>query len=317
MKISRASNEKNAPSWFYEGLDENSDFAREFIPSDKAKELSVKINETELVSQRERIEKCVNSNKPYHYNADWDGNIKSELKEYAMACGMDMNRFKAVKTDDMEKVANMNKEVKETRKESESFLGDAFKIDEKLNKITEQENWEEIKTAKTLNEKPKIDAGIVAIRGGEDSRIHQSFNSSDGINSIANPDSIKNAIEKGKEDTGVRLKREKAEREAAKANRHHEWEEKKIKAMKNKNIVQDRKVFPTEVLNAQPGIRGEVFDFDSLPDRTDGENLKIAQEDRRKAIRGEDRQKHEFGLDAGTRVGISDSFAEELKKHIK
>ena len=87
--------------------------------------------------------------------------------------------------------------------------------------------------------------------------------------------------------------------------------------MNKKDAVAGRKVFPTESLNAQPGIKGEVFDYSKLPEKTAGELLKEQNEDRRKQIRGESKPKHEFNIAKNSTRSISDDFSGELKKFLK
>ena len=111
------------------------------------------------------------------------------------------------------------------------------------------------------------------------------------------------------------LKRENEEKAIAKKATHDEWQKNKLEAM-SEGLLQDRRVFPTESMNAQPGIRGEVFDFTSVPELTDGEKLKTANEERKQHIQGKTKEKHQFSAEKAPTVSISDSFSEELKKHL-
>jgi len=321
MKINRMSEDKSAPSWFFDKIDDNSDFSKEYISPDKAEKLSVaSVNDNDLVSQRDEIEKCAKEGKPYHYNSKWNEQVKSELKEYALACGMDMNKFKAVRPENLENIVSTHKEANmknEEKQDSKISLKDPFKIDEMNKRTVAKENWEEIKKAKSLNDKPSMESRVIPVRGGEDITKNSNPKTAKGQNSILDPNAIKKMIESKTEDTGAKLKREKKEKEVSRKNNHEEWQKEKIEAMSGKEIIPNRKVFPTEVLNAQSGIRGEVFDFNGIPDKTDGEKFKDAQVERKKNIRGEEKQKHEFNLQAETKANVSDSFAEELKKYLK
>lgn len=315
------SEDKLTPSWFFEKMSDDSKFSDEYIPPDKAKKISsLSVDDNELVSQRGEIEKCAKEGKSYHYNAKWNDKVQSELKEYALACGMDMNKFKAVRPENIENIisvheeANMNKEVK---KDVKMALKDPFKIDEIGKDKSEREGWQNIKKAKPLGDRPSMDSRVIPVRGGEDITKNSDPRVARGQNSISDPDAIKKEIESQVEDTGARLKREIKEKEASKKTRRDEWQKEKIEAMSGKEIIPNRKVFPTEVMNAQSGIKKSPFDYSDLPDKTDGEKLKDAQAEHKKNIRGEERQKHEFSVEPGNKIGVSDTFAEELKKHLK
>lgn len=314
------SDDKSAPSWFFDKLDDKSKFSEEYISQNDAQKLSsTSINDNDLVAQRDEIEKCAKAGKQYIYNSDWDAKTRAELKEYALACGMNMDKFKSVASENIQNILSIHKEVNIVKEENEAKmqLKDPFKIDEINNKKAEVENWEKIGKQKNLNDRPDIDSRVIPVRGGDDITKNSSPKISKGQNSILDPDAIKRAIESREEDTGARLKREKAEKEASKITRHESWEKEKIEAMSGKGIIPNRKVFPTEVMNAQSGIKDKPFDFDKVPDQTAGEKLKESQVARKKSIRGEEKQKYDFKLEAGKKTSVSDTFAEELKKGLK
>ena len=322
MKINRMSEDKSAPSWFFEKLDDKSSFSDEYISPDSAQKISSSsVSDNDLVSQRDEIEKCTKEGKSYHYNAKWSDKVKSELKEYALACGMNMDRFKAVRPENIDNIISVHKEAnmspEETKKDSKMALKDPFKIDEINEKKSERSDWQEIKKAKNLSDKPSMDSRVIPVRGGEDINKNSDPKVARGQNSIKDPDAIKREIESSPEDTGARLRRENKEKEASKKTNHQEWQKEKIKAMAGKEIIPNRKVFPTEVMNAQTGIKKEPFDYSDMPEKTDGEKLKESQVEHKKSIRGEDKKKHEFNIQSETKASVSDTFAEELKKHLK
>ena len=164
--------------------------------------------------------------------------------------------------------------------------------------------------------RPSIDGGIVPIRGGEDYNKNPETRTARGQNSIGNEDAIKNFVEGEQEDTGARLKRENEERRNAEA-KHKEWEQDKIEQMGDTSIVPKGNVFPTESLNAQPGIKGDdPFGLDVIPEKTQGEKIAEANDERRKKIQGEDKEDFKFSSSKAPVRSISDLFGEELKKHL-
>jgi len=319
MKINRNSDDQLTPNWFFDKLQDDSKFSDEYISPDNAKKISSKlVSDNELVSQRNEIEKCAKEGKSYHYNAQWDNKTKAELKEYAAAVGMSMDKFKAVRAENIENIISTQKEevMKEEKKDS-TLLKDPFKIDEINERKSERENWEKIGKAKNLKDKPSMDSRVIPVRGGEDITKNSEPKIARGQNSIKDPNAIQREIESNVEDTGARLKRENKEKEASKKTKHEEWQKEKIEAMAGKEIIGNRSVFPTEVLNAQPGIRKAPFDYSDMPDKTDGEKFKESQVERKKSIKGEEKQKYDFNLTAESKVGVSDTFADELRKHLK
>ena len=112
-------------------------------------------------------------------------------------------------------------------------------------------------------------------------------------------------------------KRQNEEKAAGRETHHKEWEQEKIDAMEKSEIIPKGNVFPTEAMNAQPGIRGDVFDFDNIPEKTAGEQISDRNEEHRKEIQGNDKEEHEFTMKSATVRGISDTFSSELEKALK
>lgn len=322
MKISRMAEEKMAPEWIFRNKQASQYIDKETVSTEEIKRLaslSCDISDDDMVVEKDRIESCAVSKKPYHYSSKWSNSVKSELKEYAIVCGMDMSKFKSIDPSDLVVEASssgMIKTASTVEAEAPKLVVDAFKIDEKIAVSHEKTKWKaEGKDASRLAEKPTM-SGIVPIRGGEDYFANSEFKVARGQNSISDPLAIEKLAESTVEDTGSRLKRENAEKEASKKTRHEEWQKEKIAAMEGKEILPGRKVFPTESMNAQPGIKGEVFDFGNVPDKTVGEQIKQANEDRKEKIRGKEKGRFEFVLHKNPTMGISEDFGEELKKHL-
>ena len=310
--------EKMAPQWVFDQKNTSEFFDKEALSSNELKrisKMSSTISDDEIVEEKDRIEVCASNKTPYYYNGKWSDSVKSELKEYAVICGMDMNKFRSANPSSIVVAENENDNMVKTASKLE--IKDAFKIDEKIANSYEKSKWvAEAKNASRLSEKPSMN-GIIPIRGGEDYFANSNPKTARGQNSITEPDAIDKFANNEKEDVGARLKRENKEKEESKKTRHEEWQKDKIAAMDGKEIVPNRgRVYPTESLNAQPGIRGEVFDFDKVPERTEGEKIKEANEDYRKKIRGENKQKHEFTTEKSPSRSISDTFGEELKKFL-
>jgi hypothetical protein len=329
MKINRMAEEKNTPEWIFDNKDATNHIEQKTLKANDVNDIlkmSSALSENDIVIEKDKIEKCASNNSQYYYNTNWPISTKSELKEYAQICGMDTSKFKAIDPKTIESLsathtASDSKMTKTastitTATASKLVLSDPFKLDEKLAAGREKTKWTpELQFASKLADKPSM-TGIVAVRGGEDYNANSESKVARGQNSITDPNAIDKLANSTKEDTGERLRRENKEKEESKKTKHETWQNEKAELV-SKNMMPNRKVFPTESLNAQPGIKGEVFDYSKMPEKTAGESIKDQNEDRKKQIRGEDKPKHEFSIAKNPTRGISEDFSSELKKFLK
>jgi hypothetical protein len=334
MKINRMADEHTAPAWAFDDTSVSDFLSENYLSKESWERIQnlplSDITEKDLVEQRECIEQCSANNSMYHYNSQWPEDVKSSLKEYATVCGMDMSKFKAVHPEYIENLRVIDKqssdlleglEKRETveNKGVEKMMKDPFKLDDLGNNDhMKQANWEEIKKQANMKDRPSMTSGEVKpMRGGEDYFANPNTPTARGNNSISNPNAIGVLANSEEEDTGARLRRENKEKEARKEANSKAWEQDIVDSMKHKDIIPRGKVFPTESLNAQPGIRGEVFDFSSVPDKTQGEKFAEVGEARRQAIQGANKEVHEFTVQKAPVRRISDDFGEALEKALK
>jgi hypothetical protein len=333
MKINRMSEEKIAPSWAFEDVDNIAPSEFININSDEVERVFTlptdDLTEDQIVEQREIIESRASEGLLYHYNSKWPEKVQSTLKEYASICGMDMSKFKSVHPEYIEEIRVVargergergEKSMSRTASESElsDLSSDPFKLDTKGDMShMDESDWQDIHKQQNLDFKPSMQGSVIPVRGGEDYNISNVLPTARGQNSIVEPDAIETFANSEEEDTGVRLRRENEERANAGEVRHQAWEQDKVEAMGDTSIV-PKGIMPATGGDAQPGIRGEdAFGFDSLPEKTDGEMISEANEDRRKEIQGEDKEEHEFELQKNPARQISNTFGEELKKYLK
>lgn len=320
MKIYKSADDKMVPDWVFNSKNKEY-FDNETVSSKETERIinmACNISDDDIVMEKDNIEKCAKAQSTYFYNVQWPDSVKADLKEYATVCGMDMKKFQAVDPSVIKKTAIVTKEAssdKMTKTASAKLvLSDPFKLDTAGdNPHMSKADWQNVKDAVKMSEKPAM-SGIVPVRGGEDYFSNPEVRIAKGQNSIADPKAIEKLFESKEEDTGARLRREKQEREDLKAGEHKEWQT--ANAQPKEAISRSVFTSATESLNAQPGIRGNVFDFTTVPELTDGEKLKTANEDRKRKIQGEAKEKHEFRVEKNPTPKISDTFAEELKKHL-
>jgi len=332
MKINRMASEKEVPDWAF-GLDNNNDVQTDFIENvyinknDLGRIANCIFDENRIVIERNIIEKRVASGNPYYYNQEWTDGVKSELKEYALACSMDMSKFKPIASRTIEASCESMVRTAQSNPDSDeqiSIVLDPFHLD--IEERNVKGDWEKISGEQRLGDKPSMMSGAVkGVRGGEDYSTNSDIHPAANQNSITNPNAIEQLAESEKEDNGVRLSRERDERELAKEAKNKEWEQEKIASMEHIDIIPKGNVFPTEVMNAQPGLNTPSsqmgvyakFDADSIPDKTEGERISEANETRRKSIQGEDKAKGGFQMNKAPVRSISDDFGDALKKALK
>ena len=314
--------ENLAPDWIFsqkntaENLDKSNINSKEL---ERIASMPSSLNEDAMVAEKSEIEKCASSKKPYHFNDKWSNEAKTELKEYASICGTKLQAVnpEAVAKDIKAISSNVSNSVNIRTASSTTLTLDPFKIDQKLEASERTASkWEDITKQSKLADKPVMDNGIVPVRGGENYYTNSDSKVARGQNSITSPDAIGVLAANNEEDTGARLKRKNLEKEVAKKARHQDWQKEKADAMADNKLL-NRSVFASESMNAQPGIRGEVFDFTSIPEQTAGEKLKVANEERKNQIQGTKKEKHQFNVEKNPTPHITDTFAEELKKLMK
>jgi hypothetical protein len=343
MKISRMSEKSSVPQWAIEGSDlaaieQNEQLLQTSVDRINATEAS-KVSEIDIVDECDYIEKCASSNQTYFYNTTWKGNHQDHLREYASVCGLQRDKVVGVdpttlvqkqveaSTDQMVRTASVQEvELKDSLSDA---LGDPFHIDEHSDTShMDKANWEHIARQSDMPEfstTAAMKGAILPLRGGEDYNKANSPSLPKNQNSILDPKALDKLYASQDEDTGQRLRREREEREAAMAEGHKAWEQSHVEAMTSTddiNIPQGV-VFPTEVMNAQPGLTGDMgvygkFDPDSIPEKTAGESLAEQNETRKAGIqRGEETDRSWDELKAAPTRMISDSFTDELKKFMK
>jgi len=312
MKINRMSEENNVPSWVTENKVASNFLDKELISqkdTDRIVGMSKELTEEAMVMEKDRIEQCAGSKESYHYNTQWKDNVKSELKEYASVVGMDMNKFKAVNPDIVKQTSLPSVKIAEkTETDKKSMIDiDAFKLDS-IKEADAKNDWEKIQGQSNMSDKPSANGSVISIRNSDDYYKNSNPKTARGRNSILDADAIEKMAKNSIEDNGARLKREKEEKAMDKKVEHLKWQNSKIAAMEEKDIIPNRgKVYPTESLNAQPGIRGEdPFDYSKMPEKSDGEKIK--------EVNAKRSNKREFKIEKSSRRGVSEDFSNELKK---
>jgi hypothetical protein len=336
MKINRVADEKKVSDWCLEGKNQPVEKFVEAkgITTNDIKRItnlpdSGKLSEDQLVQERETIEKCAESKIPYHFNSKWDGKTVDSLKEYAKVCGLKEDKIAPVSSEYVKEIESLSVKDEDFMKQSKKKTKlefDPFHLNNVEDKFeSKKEDWEKVNKQASLSDKPSMNSNAIrSHRGGEDYFVNSFTQTARGQNSIGNSDAIKNLIEDTQEDTGARLKKENEQKRQAKKQNHVEWQKDKIEAMSELDIVSKGKVFPTESLNAQPGVRDSFvgayskFDPKTIPDKTAGEKLGEKQEERKQSIQRKSEKDNDWqNLKSASNGMVSDSFSDSLKKNLK
>jgi hypothetical protein len=291
--------------------------------------LSKNINEDGIVEERDKIEKCASSNKTYYYNSNWNEESIEQLKEYATICkcktigvnpeGEDFLK----KSDEIEK---MHKQASTNIKESSllSDVIDPFNLDREIDTsyLKKDMSWNKLSsTSKIL--KPiasNKQHSIVSIGGGEDYFKNLHLNVRRGQNSVINPNAIDSIVNDKSEDVGLRIRKERKERETGRKAEIIATEKQIVQKAKDIGFgsIPHGTVTLTESLNAQPGIKNKnIFNLDA--EQTAGEKLADQNRQRKASIQREAKKDDRLWDKQQPQATheISDVFTKSLSEKLK
>jgi len=332
--ITKTGDNNNAPAWL-DGLKATE--KRPVAPS-RIEPFPKDLDEETLVAEMDLVEKCASEGRPYFYRSDWPEDEVSQLREFACACGTRVEADEmpeevpaAPAEEPMPKVASTSAKVMPVA-DMGSIVGDPFHLADLTPETRTPKERQEARKAERIAEWQKVSPeqktqhpdvmmtanSIITIPGGDNPMVSRAVGVGRGENSIASPDAIGELAKT--EDSGERLHA---------AVRQHRTERKAEKKLWEKEMVEKAKVvgpgalprgsvFMTESMNAQPGLRGEVFPTkEDVPDRTAGEMLKQKTKEHRASISRPAGDKNAWqAVQGASRHEISDVFAQELKKRL-
>lgn len=341
MKINKVSDEKLAPDWAFSNKSLDAYAAKDAVIGEDVDRINAvsadKVDETILAKECEAIEVCAKNKKTYHYNSKWTASDISHLKEYASAVGLPNEKVKGIDpTALVEQMQEMEKNVEAANNGNLSktasaapkiVLNDPFHFDKHSDvSHMDKSKWQDVKKQANLADAPSMMSGTIKpLRGGEDYNKFNDPKMGNNQNTLRNPDAIKNLAEGKTIDTGARLKAEKQAKVDARIQEKKDWEKSLIEAMTHRDIVPHGSVFPTECLNANTGLNNPSskmgvfakFDKDSIPEFTEGEKIRQSKKEWKESIQRPSKEKAEFRMAKAEVAGVSDIFAEQLKKFMK
>lgn len=325
MEINKVREEKIVPQW----ANKNNYSSLENESNERLSKLASKnLNEQRITEELDLVEKCAGTKSSYHYNTAWGEEAVSKIKEYAEIVGLDKSKVVAVEnaqniikasSSQMIKTASLDEKL-------QSIWGDPFHFDRHSDMThMNKKDTQELTKQSMLKDRPDVDGkSVIAIRGGENYNSNSDIRNAPGTNSMVSPNAIEEMINNKVEDTGVRLGREREERENQKRVDHENWQKDVISAMTKNDIVPKGSVFHTESLFVQPGLNTpssqmgiySKFDKNNVPDKTAGESIKEQNSERKKSIQRAEKNDEWQTPSHQASAKISDSFSESLKKHL-
>lgn len=222
--IFKVAEEQTAPNWY---ADKKNGVLSE-TEALRIASLPKNINEEGLVKELDIIEARGSSGEAYHYSSSWSEDVKETIREYSILSNCkafevdpsndEIQAFASIKKQEgLQKTASV--EVQESPLAS---LKDSFLIDGKFADGTDtnavDEGLKGLKKARSGM--PSIEAkGVTISRASsslDDDNAGIGMRAGIGRNVIQDPNSIGRSIESKNEDVGVRLRRERSEREQSK-----------------------------------------------------------------------------------------------------
>jgi len=159
---------------------------------------------------------------------------------------------------------------------------------------------------------------IITVPGGDKPMTSRAVGVGRGENSIASPNAIGEFAKT--DDSGEKLHAAAKQRDAARKAEKKLWQKEMVDNAKETGAgaLSRGSVFMTESLNAQPGLRGEVFPTKSeIPDLTAGEMLKAKANDHKASISRPAVDKNAWqAVQGASRHEISEIFAQELESKL-
>lgn len=323
MKLFRVSEENAAPEWTYASNSLDQYEKEDAINADQLNCVDKSYVNEEILSQEcNKIEQCASSGNKYYYNAGWKDSHISHLKEYALACGMNLKKFCGVSPilvakdsgNSMTRTAStaVNQKLQDA-------LGDPFHF-EKLSDTShmDKSDWEKVNGASKLSDKPSM-KGFNAIRGSEDYSINVDVSLANNQNSITKPNAIEELANRDDSilDNGVRLCNEAKAREAGRKSEHATWEKEIVDSMVHKNIIPKGHVYQTGSGVANTGMQSKAsqmanIDEKDIPEFTQGEKLAQSALDRKESIQRKKEAKEWDSDGSSSYRSISEDFSKSL-----
>lgn len=321
--IFKVAEEQNIPNWYADKkngvLSETEALRIASLPKD--------INEDGLEKELDIIEARGSSGEVYHYSSSWNENVKSTIREYSIlsnckAIEVDpsneaIQEFASLKQEGLQKTASVIAPVQNETLEGNFLLDIPFT--EKNTEAVDKEVQNGI--LKTKMGMPAVEArGVTISRASsalDDDNAGIGMRSGQGRNVIQDPDSIGRSANSKVEDVGVRLRREKFEKEQARLAQRKAEQKAIAKDMEASGYgAVDRGNFRlTEAIEVQGKVLGSLS---REVETTEGEKISMrhAQAAKELSDKKANAKKQWNYLKGSSKPSISDDLANALKAEL-
>ena len=327
--IFRVSSEQTAPEWYKnEGLPTPPSVGVSEEDITRIASLPKDLDEDALTKELDVIEASGKNGGIYYYSSSWSQDVKQTIREYAIVsnCRVEevdpsdenIQAFASMQTKENGLLKTASVASPEVKRQIDFSLDAPFASEKNEAPINEGLKG----LAKARTGMPAIEA-----RGTTISRAYSSTDDDTaglgmragyGRNVIQNPNSIGSAIEEKNEDVGVRLRREREEREQARKAEINAEQKKLAMEMKNSGYgaLKTGSFNISETAPVQGGVARRVNR--ELPEFTDGEKIVVARKEKEQAVtkKKEAARKQWDVLEGSNKPVISDELANALKAEI-
>ena len=326
--IFKVAEEQNSPMWYKDNGTLKHSGAISEEETLRIASLPKEIDEEALVKELDIIEARGSSGEVYHYSSSWNEDFKNTIKEYSI-----LSNCKAFEVDpsneEIQAFASLKKQegLQKTASvlapvESDSLTG-KFLIDSKFeDEIDDGSEKERLKGI----EKSKSGMPAVEAKGVTVSRSHSDLDDNNagigmrpgkGRNVIQDPNSIGRYADSKEEDVGVRLRRERLEREQVKIAQRKAEQKAKAKEIDDAGYgAADIGNFRlTEAVEVQGSVLGRIA---RKVEMTDGEKISMRHTAAAKVLADKKAEaKKQWNRPQGSsKPSVSDDFANALKTEL-
>jgi len=327
--IFKVAEEQDLPMWY---SNDASNVSKDSVSEEEAirvASLPKEIDDERLGKELDLIEARGSSGETYHYSSSWSDEAKSTIREFSILSNCkalevdtsneDLQAFASItKKEGLQKMASVD-----VQESPLAALKDSFLIDAKFSDKTESKadsEWAKGQE-KARSGMPSVEAkGVTIARASsslDDDNAGIGMRSGIGRNVIQDPNSIGRSIESKDEDVGVRLRRERDEREQAKIAVRKAEQKAKAREIEAAGYgAADVGNFRlTEAVEVQGKVLGKLS---RNIETTDGEKISMRHAAKAKAVEVKKAaaKKQWNYLQGASKPSVSDDFANALKTEL-
>ncbi len=315
IPISKSSNHR-VSEWMVRGLNGHVDGVDHVVSGN---------NDSDMVKAKIEIESRNKNDKKIFIDKDLNLDRQAELREYAIACGVDEEKIVTVSKNNISVSSETVKEDKKTVEAPDPFNS--------LKSFAKEDSFAKRKMQTKAEPSPKVNSlgktkGIINRPGGiEEYEGNREINIRSNENSIVEPRNIENTANSNKVSNKDIIRKSNLERKNSIKFDSKEWEAGLTKELADKYVPKSSNVNLTEaavdfnsnmISNKDHSLFDNEDHFNKIPERTGGEKLSDKAAERRESIQRKANKDDSWNsVKSSSPETISDLFYESLKENMK